>query len=90
MILLNDVAQVLALPKLDVHAAVGDQAPHGGRIGAALVDSDLLWHVVQVDRALEEAPRCCYVTVAVKRKSTVWPSLSTARYKYFHWPATST
>lgn len=26
--------------------------------------------------------------LAVSRKSTVWPSRSTARYRYFHWPLT--
>jgi hypothetical protein len=63
VILLDDVVQVLALPKLDVRAAVGHQCAHGGRIGAALVDGDLLGHIVQVDRALEEAARSGHVTV---------------------------
>jgi hypothetical protein len=29
-----------------------------------------------------------HVAVAVSRKSTVWPSRSTARYRYFHCPPT--
>jgi allophanate hydrolase subunit 2 len=90
VILLNDVVQVLALPKLDVHTAVGDQASHGGYIGAALVDSDLLWHVVQVVAHSKNRRVAATSRRAVMRKSTVWPSLSTARYKYFHWLATST
>ena len=28
--------------------------------------------------------------LAVNRKSIVWPALSTARYRYFHWPFTLT
>jgi hypothetical protein len=84
VILLDDVVQVLALPKLDVHAAVGDQCSHGGRIGAALVDGDLLGTSCRSIARSKKRRAAATSRWAVKRKSTVWPSLSTARYKYFH------
>ena len=57
MVLLADVGQVFGLAKLDVRAAVGNQTSHGRRVGAALVDRDAGRQVMQVNRALKEAPR---------------------------------
>lgn len=49
MVLLDDVVQVFRLTQLDGQAAVGHQALHGGGIGAALVDGDLLLTVHGID-----------------------------------------
>jgi len=49
MLLLNDVVDVFAFTHQDIDAGVGFHAFNGRSVGAALVDSDLLWHVVQVD-----------------------------------------
>lgn len=57
MILLDNVVQVLGLPKLDWCAAFGDQAAYSCGVGAALVDRDAGRQVMQVNRALKEAPR---------------------------------
>ena len=54
MILLDDIVQVLRLAHRDDKAAVGLHADDSGRVGAALVDGDFLWHVVQTDRPFEE------------------------------------
>jgi hypothetical protein len=42
MILPDEVVHVLGLPKLDGRTNVGHVTAHGRRIGAALVDGDLL------------------------------------------------
>src|ERR1035437_6409295 len=52
MVLLDDVVEVLVLTHQDVDAGVGLDALNGRRVGAALVNGDLLWHIVQVDGAL--------------------------------------
>ena len=52
----GDVVQVLVLAHHDVDAGVGFDTFNSGRVGAALVDGDLLWHIVQVDGALQEPP----------------------------------
>ena len=57
VILLDDVVEVLVLAHQDVDTGVSLDAFNGGRVGSALVDSDLLWHVVQVDVALQKSQR---------------------------------
>jgi hypothetical protein len=61
--ILLDKVQVLRLARLDGHAAVGHQAVDGRGVRAALVDRDLLGHIVQFDRTLEEAPGRCGVAL---------------------------
>src|SRR6266446_506551 len=57
-------------------------------VGATLVDGDLLRRSA-LDGFAQEAGRAALRSrLAVRRKSTVCPALSTARYKYFHWPLT--
>ena len=92
MILLDDVVQILGLPKLNGRAAVSDQAAHGRRIGAALVDRDACRHVVQVDRALKETPHRSHVAMGRQQEVHRLAKLvdGMARYRYFHWPPTRT
>ena len=61
MVLLDEIVEVFVLAHQDVNTGVSLDAFNGGRIGAALVDGDLLWHIVQVDRALQKAPGCCLI-----------------------------
>jgi len=58
VILLDQIVEVLRLPYLDVRTTVGAHSHDRCRVGAALVDRDLLGHAVPVDGAFEEAP-CC-------------------------------
>ncbi len=66
--LLDDVVEVLRLAQFDVRAGVGTHPRDGRRVGAALVDGDLLRHTVKIDGAFEEAPRRSVVTVSPKQK----------------------
>ncbi len=68
MVLFDDVVEVFRLAQLDVRAGVGTHAPDGRRVGAALVDGDLLGHTVKIDGAFEEAPRRSVVSVSPKQK----------------------
>ena len=55
--MLDDVVQILRLPQLNIKASVGVDAANGSRVGATLVDRDLLGQTVQIDGALQVAPR---------------------------------
>ena len=61
MVLLDEVVEVSVLAHQNVNTGVSLDAFNGGCIGAALVDDDLLWHIVQVDNALQKAPGCCLI-----------------------------
>lgn len=54
MVLLDDVVEVFVLVHQDVNTGISLDAFNGGRVGTAFVDGDLLWHVVQVNRALQK------------------------------------
>ena len=56
MVLLDDVVQIFVLAHEDVDTGVSLDTFNGRRVGAALVDGDLLWHAVQVYGAFEKAP----------------------------------
>lgn len=91
LVLFDDVVEVLALTQFDARARVGIDALDGSRVGAALVDGDLLWHIVQSDGPMacsRKRRAAAWSRLARSRKSMVAPSRSTARYKYFHWPVT--
>ena len=79
VILFNDIAEVLVLMHQDINAGVGLNAPNDRRVGAALVNGDLLWHIVQVDGALQKPSGSSQMRLATRRKSTVSPTRSTAR-----------
>ena len=55
MVLLDDVVEVFVLAHQDVDAGIHLDAFNGRRIGAALVDGDLLGHAVQIDGVLQKA-----------------------------------
>ena len=57
MVLLDEVVEVFRLTHLDVYAAVSTHVEDRRRVGATLVDRDLLGHAVQADGTLEEASR---------------------------------
>lgn len=56
MVLLDDVVEVFALVQQDINAGVRFHPFNGRSVRAALVDGDLLRHVVPVDRSLQKAP----------------------------------
>ena len=49
LVLLDDVVQIFALAHQDIDTGTNLDTLIGRRIGAALVDGDLLGHAVQVD-----------------------------------------
>ena len=49
MVLFDDVVEVLRLAHLDGRSAVGLNALDSGRVGTALVNVDLLGHIMQSD-----------------------------------------
>ena len=68
VVLLNDVVEVFVLAHQDVDAGISLDAFNGRRIGAAVVDGDLLGHAVQVDGTLQKAPRCCLISLGREKK----------------------
>ena len=57
MILFNDVVQIFPSPDFDVRLVFLVVAFDRRRIGAALVDRDLLWHAILTDRPAQKAQR---------------------------------
>ena len=60
----------------------------GCRVGAALVDRDLLGQAVQFDGAFEESPRRHVVSVSPKQEVDRVAITINSRYKSFHSPPT--
>ena len=65
---LDDVIEALDPAHLDVRAGVGLNAFDGRRVRTALADSDLFGHAVQIDGALQQAPRGGAVPLGVQQK----------------------
>ena len=63
VVLLDDVVEVFVLAHQYIYAGVSLDAFDGRRISAALVDSDLLGHAVQVDGTLQKAPGCGFISL---------------------------
>ena len=68
MILLHDVVRVFVLAHNDVDTGVSPYTFDGRRIGAALVDGDLLRHAVQVDGTLQKAPNSGLISLGGEQK----------------------
>ena len=68
MVLLDNVVEVFALTHQDIDAGVSLDALNGCCVGATLVDGDLLWHVVQVDRPLQEAPGSRHISLGSQQE----------------------
>lgn len=68
VVLLDDVIEVFALAHQDINAGVRFHAFNGRSVRAALVDGDLLRHVVQVDRPLQEAPGSRQIALGGEQK----------------------
>src|ERR1035437_8156997 len=68
VVLLDDVVEVFVLTHQDVYAGISLDAFNGGRIGAALVDGDLLWHIVQVDGPFQKAARRSLISLGSQKK----------------------
>lgn len=67
-VLLIDVVQIFGLAHDDVDAGVLPDAFDGGCVGATLVDTDLLWQIMQVDGALQEPMRRCQIPLGSKQE----------------------
>jgi hypothetical protein len=81
VVLLHDIVQVLYLAEFDAGFIVGVVLFYRRGVGPALVDGDLLRHTALVDGFAEEAAAALRSRLAVRRKSTVCPALSTARWR---------
>ena len=68
MVLLDELVQLLRLAHPNEQAAVGLHADYRGRVGAALVDGDLLRHVVPTDGAFEECSGCGVIVLGTQQK----------------------
>ena len=84
--LVEDIRQVFDLADFDVRFMLFVIAFDRRGVGSALVDRDLLGRAMTADRVAKERSAALRSRLAVSRKSTVSPALSTARYKYFHLP----
>src|SRR5659263_674976 len=51
-----------------IHASVSLDTFNSSRVGAALLDGDLLWHVVQVDGALQESSSRSQISLGSEKK----------------------
>jgi hypothetical protein len=68
VVLLDDVVEVLVLTHQDIDASVSLDTFNGGRVGAALVNGDLLWHIVQIDGALQEPASRSQIALGSEKK----------------------
>jgi hypothetical protein len=68
VIRLDEVVQVFVLTHQDIDASVSLYAFSGRRVGATLVDRDLLWDVVQVDDALQKASGRSHIPLASEKE----------------------
>ena len=68
VVLPGDVVEVFVLTHQDIHASVSLDTFNSSRVGAALVDGDLLWHVVQVDGALQESSSRSQISLGSEKK----------------------
>ncbi len=83
MVLLDDVVEVFALAHQDVNASVRLDAFNGGRVGAALIHSSPLWHVVQVDDALQKAPSRSRISLGREKEVNCIACAINGAVKYF-------
>ena len=84
MVLFDDVIQIFDLTDFDVGLMFRVVTFERRRVGAALVDRNLLGNTVLIDRLMRRNRNAALRSrLAVNKKSTVPPVLSTARYKYF-------
>jgi hypothetical protein len=90
VILFDDVVEVFDLTDLDANFSFGIVAFDRRRIGAALVDRDLLRRSVPLDYLAQESQRSFAIPFGGQQKIYRSTGLSTARYRYFHAPLTRT
>lgn len=88
MVLLNQVVQVFALPDRDdvFFWFVSVERGQGGRVGATFIDSDHLGFAMMTNSLAKETQRSGGVPPGGQQEVDGWPAVSTARYRYFHWP----
>ena len=79
VILLDDIVEVFDLTNLHRNFLVFDDLVDGCFIGAALVHGHFLRNLIGTHGLLENRMRAFLSRLAVSRKSTVLPALSTAR-----------
>lgn len=79
MILLDNIIEILALANEDIGTVNTIVLPNRGRVTATLVDRDFLREPLGRNRFAQENQGRRWIRGGVKKKSTVWPALSTAR-----------
>ena len=94
MILLNDVVHILVGPASAFFRQqfVLFKIADGADVGGILVDIDYPWggDISFAQDFAEKRLAARVPRVWFRRKSSVWPVESTARYKYIHFPLTLT
>jgi hypothetical protein len=90
MILLNDVFEVFDLTDLDASIVFTVVTFDRRRVGAPLVNRDLLRCAAVPDRLAKKPQSGFAILSGGQQEVTVAPALSTARYKYFQAPFTLT
>ena len=69
MVLLDDVVEVFALTYQDTEVSVSLDSLNGCFVGATLVDSDLLWHIVQVDGTFQKSPGSSHIALGSQQEA---------------------
>ena len=67
-ILFDHAVEVFVLTQPDIDTGINLDTFNGRRIGATLVDGDLLWHAMQVDCALQKASGCSLISLGSQQK----------------------
>jgi hypothetical protein len=81
VVLFDDVVEVFVLAQQDIDAGIGLDAIDGRRVGLSIVIfSGKSCRLMARSRKRRAAARA---RLAVRKKSTVSPARSTARYRYF-------
>jgi len=84
----NQIIQVLALPDAN-RFLIGFVCVERGQrccVGATFIDRDHFRRTVMANSLQKKRRAAAASRLAVSRKSMVWPAVSAARYRYFHWP----
>ena len=74
VVLFDDVVEVFALAHQAIDAGVSLNAINGCCVGATLVDSDLLWHILKVDGRFQKLPDSSQIALGSQQEVHRIPS----------------
>ena len=90
MVLFDNIVEVLDLPDLNTCVARRVAALDRCGVGATLVDGNLRRCASLADRLVYQAQSGLAIPLRSQQEIDCVPALSTARYRYFHWPLVRT